>query len=49
MYKVGLDTFGKKVRKNEDLFNARIKEMEPAIITRCVALLEYKDSPLRKH
>ncbi len=42
VYKVAIDTFGKRAKKNEDWFTAGIEEMEPAITAKGASLLKYK-------
>ncbi len=42
MYKVAIDTFGKRAKKNKDWFTAGIEGMEPAITAKGAADLEYK-------
>ncbi|RXN35706.1 RNA-directed DNA polymerase from mobile element jockey-like protein [Labeo rohita] len=45
VYKVASDTFGKKVKKSEDWFEAGIEVLEPAITAKRATLLEYKRQP----
>ncbi|KAL0195112.1 hypothetical protein M9458_008684, partial [Cirrhinus mrigala] len=45
VYKVASDTFGKKVKKSEDWFEAGIEVLEPAITAKRATLLEHKRQP----
>ena len=49
IYSAALLTFGKREQKNTDWFDAYITEMEPAIIAKHNALVDYKRDPSQKN
>ena len=48
VYDTSIETFGKKERKSNDWFEAKIEELEPAIETKRATLLEEKRNPTKK-
>ncbi len=48
IYNSAMTTFGKRVKKNPDWFEAGIIELEPAITAKHTALLDYKHEPSEK-